>query len=93
MPNHFSALKRARQTKKRTAVNRMNKGAFRARLRNVRKSLDSGPRDQAAPLVPLTLSSIDKAVQKGLIHKNTAARLKSRLMARWNAAAPAASHP
>ena len=91
MPNHFSALKRARQTKKRTAVNRINKGAFRASLRSVRKSLDSGEREKAVPLVPLTLSSIDKAVQKGLIHKNAAARLKSRLMARWNAAAPAAS--
>jgi len=41
--------------------------------------------------VPPTLSSIDKAVQKGLIHKNTASRLKSRLMARLNATPPAAS--
>ena len=92
MPNHFSALKRARQTKKRTAVNRMNKGAFRAKLRAARKSLDAGPREQAQPLIPSTLSSIDKAVQKGLIHKNAASRLKSRLMARLNTtpAAPSA---
>ena len=91
MPNHFSALKRARQTKKRTAVNRMNKGAFRAKLRTARKSLESGPREKVQPLIPVTLSSIDKAVQKGLIHKNTASRLKSRLMTRWNAAAAAPS--
>ena len=91
MPNHFSALKRARQTKKRTAVNRMNKGAFRAQLREARKSLAAGPREQAQPLIPPTLSSIDKTVQKGLIHKNTAARLKSRLMARLHATAATAS--
>ena len=91
MPNHFSALKRARQTKKRAAVNRMNKGTFRASLRSTRKSLESGSREKAQPLVPQTLSSIDKAVQKGLIHKNAASRLKSRLMAQWNATAPAPS--
>jgi len=89
MPNHFSALKRARQTKKRTAVNRMNKGAFRAQLRTARKSLEAGPREKTQPVIPTTLSSIDKAVQKGLIHKNTASRLKSRLMTRWNATAAA----
>ena len=85
MPNHYSALKRMRQTKKRTAVNRTNKGAFRASLRSARKTLASGAGDAAKTLVPQTLSSIDKAVQKGLIHKNTAARLKSRLMARVSA--------
>ncbi len=88
MPNHFSALKRARQTKKRTAVNRANNGAFRAKLRNARKSLASSPRETVQPLIPQTLSGIDKAVQKGLIHKNAASRLKSRLMARLHAAAP-----
>ena len=85
MPNHFSALKRTRQTKKRTAVNRMNRGTFRAKLRSARKSMETESREKSQPLVPLTLSSIDKAVQKGLIHKNTASRLKSRLMMRWNA--------
>jgi len=93
MPNHFSALKRARQTKKRTAVNRMNKGAFRAQLRNARKSLAAGSREAVQPLIPQPLPSIDKAVQKGLIHKNAASRLKSRLMARLHATAPASSSP
>jgi len=87
MPNHYSALKRTRQTKRRTTVNRSNKGVFRASLRNARKTLASSSRDESRPVVAQTLSSIDKAVQKGLIHKNTAARLKSRLMARLNAVA------
>ena len=85
MPNHFSALKRTRQTKRRTTINRMNRGAFRAKLRTTRKNMEAEPREKSQPLIPVTLSSIDKAVQKGLIHKNTASRLKSRLMARWNA--------
>jgi small subunit ribosomal protein S20 len=42
-------------------------------------------REKAQPQLPEALSRIDKAVQKGLIHKNTAGRLKSRLMARFNA--------
>jgi len=85
MPNHFSALKRARQTKRRTAINRSNKGTFRAGLRRIRKALATGAREKAQPQLPEALSRIDKAVQKGLIHKNTAGRLKSRLMARFNA--------
>ena len=84
MPNHYSALKRTRQTKRRSLVNRKNKGEFRASLRNGRRILAAEPREKALPVVPQTLSSIDKAVQKGLIHKNTASRLKSRFMARAN---------
>lgn len=90
MPNHFSALKRTRQTKRRTAINRKNKGTFRANLRAARKTLAEGSREKALLLIPRTLSSIDKAVQKGLIHKNTASRLKSRLMTRLNAISAAA---
>ena len=91
MPNHFSALKRTRQTKRRTGVNRNNKGTFRASLRNARKTLLSGSREESQGVIPPTLSSIDKAVQKGLIHKNTASRLKSRLMARLNSISPTAT--
>lgn len=90
MPNHFSALKRVRQTKKRTAVNRSNKGVFRASLRRVRQALATGAREKTQQLLPQTFSRIDRAAQKGLIHRNAAARLKSRLMARLNAL-PAAS--
>lgn len=89
MPNHYSALKRVRQTKKRTAVNRQNKGVLRASVRSFRQALATGAADKAQPLLSPTLSRIDKAVQKGLIHKNTAGRLKSRMMARMNAIARA----
>jgi small subunit ribosomal protein S20 len=85
MPNHYSALKRTRQTKRRTAINRTNRGSFRSSLRSIRKTLSTGAREKIQPQLPEALSRIDKAVQKGLIHKNTAGRLKSRLMARFNA--------
>ena len=87
MPNHYSALKRVRQTRRKTLVNRSNKGVLRASLRTLRSSLAKGPTEQA--LVSVTVSQIDKSVRKGLIHRNTAARLKSRLMIRANKAAKA----
>ncbi len=89
MANHFSALKRVTQTRKRTAVNRRQKGVLRASLRDFREILAEGSTEKARPALPQTISSIDKAANKGLIHKNTAARLKSRLTARLNALAPA----
>ena len=89
MANHFSALKRVSQTRKRTAVNRRNKGILRANLRIFRQTLATNDPEKAQQQIPQTLSRIDKAVQKGILHKNTAGRLKSRLMVRANALAPA----
>jgi small subunit ribosomal protein S20 len=89
MPTHYSALKRTRQTKRRSVVNRMNRGIFRSSLRRIRQALATGSAEQVRPLLSPTLSRIDKAVQKGLIHKNTAARLKSRLMSRIHAVSAA----
>jgi small subunit ribosomal protein S20 len=87
MANHFSALKRARQTEKRTAHNRLNKSRFRTSLRKFRQAAASGDSAQAKALFSETVSMIDRAVKNGIIHKNTAARYKSRLSARL--AAPA----
>jgi small subunit ribosomal protein S20 len=85
MANTYSALKRVRQTKRKTAVNRSNKGTMRASLRSLREALAEGTPEKAK--VSETVSRIDKSVRKGLIHRNTAARLKSRLMIRANAKA------
>jgi small subunit ribosomal protein S20 len=82
MANHFSALKRARQTEKRTEVNRANTSRLRTALRAFRETLASGDKKAATSSYGATVSVIDKAVQKGSIHKNTAARYKSRLSAR-----------
>ena len=91
MANHVSAQKRAAQTEKRTAVNRRRKGALRSTVRGFRELLGEGGIDKARPALTVTLSSIDKAANKGLIHKNTAARLKSRLTLRMNALGAAKS--
>jgi small subunit ribosomal protein S20 len=89
MANHFSALKRVRQTRRRTARNRINKGVLRAGLREVREVLAAGNLDQIRLQMPTAFSRLDKAIHKGVLHRNTAARLKSRLMARLHALAAA----
>lgn len=82
MANHFSALKRARQTTKRTATNRSNTSQLRTALRKLRQTIQSGDAKQVKAAFGSTVSMIDKAAKKGVIHKNTAARYKSRLSAR-----------
>lgn len=79
MANHFSALKRARQTERRTARNRANTSQFRTALRKFRQAVQSGDKAQVESQLSATVSMIDKAVRKGVVHKNTAARYKSRL--------------
>ncbi len=85
MANHFSALKRARQTEKRTAQNRANTSQFRTALRAFREQLAKGDPKAANAAYSATVSQIDKAIRKGVIHRNTAARYKSRLQARLKA--------
>ena len=85
MANHFSALKRARQTEKRTTRNRANSSTLRTALRTMREALAKGDKAAAEQTYRQTVSSLDKAVQKGSLHDNTASRYKSRLSARLNA--------
>ena len=84
MATHFSALKRARQTEKRTSRNRANTTRVRTVLRRFRETLAAGDRKAAEISFRETVSAIDKAIQKGVWHANTAARYKSRLSARLN---------
>jgi small subunit ribosomal protein S20 len=85
MANHFSALKRARQTERRTARNRGNTSRLRSALRDMREALTKGDKVAATQAFSQTASALDKAIQKGVLHQNTAARYKSRLSARLNA--------
>ena len=87
MANHVSSLKRARQTVTRMAVNRSNKSKLRTALRAMRESLVAGNAESAATQYRLTVSILDKSVQKGILHKNTASRYKGRLNARVKAIA------
>jgi small subunit ribosomal protein S20 len=85
MANHFSALKRARQTEKRTARNRASTSQMRSALRIMRESLEKGDKAAAGQTYRQTVSALDKAIQKGVLPENTASRYKSRLSARLNA--------
>ena len=85
MANHLSALKRARQTTKRTATNRANTSSLRTQLRVLRETLEKGDKAAAEQIYRQTVSALDKAIQKGVIHENTASRYKSRLRVRVNA--------
>ncbi len=91
MANHFSALKRARQTEKRTARNRANKSRLRTTLRSFQEALAKGDAKAAEQVYRETVSVLDKSVQKGIVHDNTASRYKARLGARLKAVAAKAS--
>jgi small subunit ribosomal protein S20 len=85
MANHFSALKRARQTERRTARNRANTSRLRGALRELREAITKGDKTAAQQVYRQTVSALDKAIQKGTLHGNTASRYKSRLSARVKA--------
>jgi small subunit ribosomal protein S20 len=85
MANHFSALKRARQTERRTVRNRANTSRLRTQLREMREAIQKGDKAAAQQVYRQTVSVLDKSIQKGTLHENTAARYKSRLGARVSA--------
>lgn len=82
MANHVSALKRVRQTTRKTATNRANKSRVRSALRAMREALGKGDVKAAQVQFRETVSQLDKSVHKGIFHKNTVSRYKSRLNAR-----------
>ena len=84
MPNHKSAEKRVRQNEKRREINRSNRSRLRSSVRKLRAAISAGDAGQVTELLPETISTIDKAVQKGVLHRNAAARYKARLTARVN---------
>ncbi len=84
MPNHKSAEKRDRQNIKRRAINRNNRSSLRTQIKNLRAMIATGDKSQSQDLLNPTISIIDKAVNKGILHKNTAARYKSRLTSHIN---------
>jgi small subunit ribosomal protein S20 len=85
MANHVSSLKRARQTEKRTEVNRSSRSRVRTSLRALREALVEGDVKAAQAQYRETVSTLDKGVQKGILHNNTVSRYKSRLNARLKA--------
>jgi small subunit ribosomal protein S20 len=82
MPHSKSAQKRARQSLKRRARNRSQRSALRTQIKKTMAALESGDASAAATELAKAERHLDRAARKGLIHKNHAARRKSRLHAR-----------
>lgn len=87
MANIKSQIKRNRQNEKRRIANRAVRSELRTRTKRALVAAESGEDVQAAQ--DLAMKKIDKAFKAGIIHKNAAARRKSRLAKRMNAAAAA----
>jgi small subunit ribosomal protein S20 len=87
MANTISSLKRVRQTKRKTDVNRFRKTRLRHQIRSFRRLIEQKDSGAAQAALPATFSLIDRSAKWGIIKKNTAARYKSRMTARIKALA------
>jgi small subunit ribosomal protein S20 len=79
-----SALKANRQNVKRREHNRQMRSRLRSALKSIRASLDAKDLTGAKAALSRTVSIVDKMATKGIIHRNTAARYKSRLTSRFS---------
>ena len=79
MPNIKSAIKRVSVIEKKTLQNNMIKTGYRTAVKKFEASVEAGNKEEAANTLNIAVQRIDKAMSSGKIHKNKAARLKSRL--------------
>ena len=90
MANTPQSKKRARQTLRRTDVNKARRSRIRTYLRKVEEALAAGNADVAREALKSAQPELMRGVTKGVVHKNTAARKISRLSSRLNTLAAAA---
>jgi small subunit ribosomal protein S20 len=83
MANIKSAEKRNRQAPKRAARNRIMRGSTRTAVKKARTAIESND-PTTAEAIQVAIQTLDRAATKGVIHKNNAARRKSRLMQALN---------
>jgi small subunit ribosomal protein S20 len=81
MANTAQARKRARQAVKQNAHNSSQRSTLRTAIKAVRKAIQAGDQAAAAAIYQTSVSTIDRIADKKIIHKNKAARHKSRLAA------------
>ena len=89
MAHHASALKQQRQSLKHRDRNRRNVSRLKTKIKSLRSAIAKGDATAVKGALAETISEIDKAAKKGVIHDNAAARYKSRLSRRVNAVAAA----
>ena len=80
MANIKSQIKRNRQNEKKRARNRVYRGKARTMVSKALVVVNSGDKETSAEAVLVAISALDKAAEQGVLHKNNAARRKSRLM-------------
>jgi len=84
MPIIKSSIKDLRRTARRSAVNRAVKGKLRSALKKVRTAVADNQVESARTALAAATPTLDRAVTKGVLHKNAAARHKSRLTRKLN---------
>jgi small subunit ribosomal protein S20 len=84
LANTKSAIKRIRSSERKRERNQVFRSRARTFVRKAWALIDEGQFDEAEPAVRQAIIALDKAAEKGIIHKNNAARRKSRLMQRFN---------
>lgn len=87
MATHKSAMKRIRQTKRRTEANRARLSRLRTFVRKVEEAIAKGNKDEAKAALRAAEPELMRGAARGLIHRNTVARKVSRLSARIKAMA------
>jgi small subunit ribosomal protein S20 len=87
MASHKSAEKRARQTKRRTAVNSTRRSRLRGSIKKVEEAIKAGDKKAAATALRAAQPEIQRGAKARVVAKNTAARRVSRLNARIKAMA------
>ena len=80
MANTQSAIKRIRSSERRRKINQVHRSKARTYVKKTRTLIAAGRLDEAEVAAHEAMSALDKAAQKGIVHKNNAARRKSRLM-------------
>jgi len=85
MPYHKSAEKRVRQTEKRTLVNSARKSRVGTFVKKVETAIETGDKTAAQSAFQEAQPELHRAINKGVMHRNTVARKLSRLAARINA--------
>lgn len=84
MANTKSAIKRLRSAGRRRRHNQIYRGRARTAVKKARRLIDESRLEEAREAVRVAVSALDKAAQKGVVHKNNAARRKSRLLQQLN---------
>lgn len=82
MPNIKSVKKDVLRSRAKRAINNAAKSRIKTLTKNANAAIAAGSAEVVAPLLVLTVSAVDKAAKRGIIHKNAAGRRKSRLMKR-----------